>query len=138
MILNEQGKPSMAAVLAHHGVKGMKWGVRKAHSTTAEIRDARIRQHARGKRLQSAVDNLNLASAGSNKAQQKAAVKKFQTAQKDFLTNEDRVTAARITTGEKVTQAILLGPLALATIPLSNAHARSVEKATDRARAASG
>ena len=30
MILNDESKPSLEYVLEHHGVKGMKWGVRKA------------------------------------------------------------------------------------------------------------
>jgi hypothetical protein len=128
-----QDKPDILTMI-HSGVKGMKWGVRKKTSTSSEIKDARVRQAVRERRLASATDQLNLVSAGSNAAAKKAAVKKFQQAHKDLLTSEDRVVAARMTKGDKWLQVFALGPLAAVTIPALALHAKAVEKNVDKQR----
>jgi hypothetical protein len=123
-------------VLAHYGVKGMRWGERHAKPTSGQIRDARIRQAARFRSVQNAEDNLNLTSSSAPKAKQMAAVKKYQKAAFDFDTNEDRVTASRLTRGEKAVQIILGGPIALVTIPVSSAITKATAKDVDKKRKA--
>ena len=122
-------------VLAHYGVKGMKWGVRIAKPTSRQIVDARVRQAVRQREFGRTVDRLNLVSGGTDKKAQVQAVRNFEKARKEFLTNEDRVTAARTTRGEKLVQALLLGPLALVTIPMGKAQEVAVARSVDRERA---
>lgn len=123
-----QEKPPLLS-LFHSGVKGMKWGVRKAKPTNSEIRAARKRQDLREDRITNADMKLN-ASGGRSKKYKDEAHK----AAVDWETNEDRVTAARITTGEKFLHVALLGPLALVSIHGANAYARSVAKEVDSLR----
>lgn len=137
MRYTEKNKPSSPTevLLAHVGVKGMKWGVRKANPTGGEIRDARVRQVARERQFHRSVDRLNLAAAGGSTQAKKAAVKNFEATRKEFLTNEDRVTAARTTRGEKIAHVLLLGPLALVTLPAMKARQVAVARSVDRERA---
>lgn len=137
MRYTEATKPSSPTevVLAHVGVKGMKWGVRKANPTGSEIRNARVNQDARERQFHRSVDRLNLAAAGGSTQAKKAAVKNFQATRKEFLTNEDRVTAARTTRGEALAHVFLLGPLALVTLPAMKARQVAVTRSVDRERA---
>lgn len=134
MIVGRDIKPSLEdLVLAHHGVKGMKWGVRKNKPTSSEIHDARQRQAFRAAELNRSIGKLNV-SVGTKG--EKAAVQDFKKKQIDFLTNEDRVTAAHMTRGEKAAWALLTGPLALGAIGVNKLEVRAAKKNTDEARAA--
>lgn len=84
--------------LEHFGVKGMKWGVRRDKPSTNAIISARTRVAGRQRQLQSQADKLNLAT--SEKSRNKEA-KTFAKMEADFLKSPDRVTAARMTRGEK-------------------------------------
>lgn len=129
-----ESKPSIEAVLAHHGVKGMKWGQRKAEPTTGEIKAARRRQDIRARTANNAIDHLNNISGGKNEAAKKKAVLTYKKAVRDFETSEDRVTAAHITNGEKVTAALLTGPVGLVIIASNKSQVKRIAKQTDRAR----
>lgn len=113
-------KPSLEE-LAHHGVKGMRWGVRKDHPTSADIHGARARQAAREKTFQ---------TAKSKSARTRAATA--------HRLSEDRVTASRLTLGEKVTLSLVGGPAGLLVIGQNAAFRRSVERNVDKGRKAAG
>ena len=104
--MNEFDTPAEA--LEHYGVKGMKWGRRKAKPTTSEIRDARALTAGRAREIQRGVDRLNLAVAKSpNSKETKKAAKDLAQMQADYLKNPDRATAWRMTKGEKLANALL-------------------------------
>ena len=129
MTMLGQEKPSLED-LTHYGTKGMKWGVRKKKYTSDEIHDARARQESRLHRYNTEVHNVNLAT-GKGKA---AAAKRLVKAERDHDTNEDRVIAEHMTRGEKAVEALLFGPIALATIPGNRLNVRATAKAVDKAR----
>jgi len=112
-------KPSLEE-LAHHGVKGQRWGVRKSHPSATEIHSARKRQEARVVQLHKA-----------------KTPKQVSVATKKLNTSEDRVTAARMTLGEKVTATMLGGPIGLVVVTRNNRLVKNVAAKTDQARKAS-
>jgi hypothetical protein len=89
--------------LEHYGVKGMKWGHRKA--TSGEIHGARRRVEAGRKKVNAAEDKMATARTSKDAA---AAKKNFDKVNKEFLNNPDRVTALRLTKGEKWSNAALI------------------------------
>jgi hypothetical protein len=89
----------LANYLEHHGVKGMKWGHRRANVTGAEIKDARNRTVSRANALNAQGDKFNLTKPGT-KAHEKEG-KKLNQMNVDFLNHPDRATAMRLTKGEK-------------------------------------
>jgi hypothetical protein len=115
-IANET-KPTLEEFLSHHGVKGQKWGVRKMHPTGSQIRGARRRQHARE-------DKISTATTPKAKSAAKRA----------FDTHEDRVTAAHMTTGEKIVIGLLGGPVGLVVVARSGKAPRRQAQKTDQAR----
>jgi hypothetical protein len=87
--------------LAHHGVKGMHWGVHKARPTTADIHTARQAQ------MQRRLDYNKAKKSGDAEATAKAA--------EAFNKSPDRALAAHLTRGEKI-GAVLLSPVGAAGI----------------------
>lgn len=116
-------KPSLEE-LAHHGVKGMKWGQHKAPGSkpsTEQIKDARVRQFSRLANVNAQAHKLNLATG----KQKDVEAKKYVKLHNDFQTNKDAAVAARMTKGEKAANLILAGPFGAIAIA-ANAH--SVKK----------
>lgn len=114
--------------LAHYGVLGMKWGRTRARATAGEIREARSRVNAqRGKLLSKEVAAIK-ASPGQEK---KKAVVDANRMRARYLKNPDRVTAARMTRGEKAVFALLV-PGGLAAIAGTSAASRRIEYKQDR------
>ncbi len=120
-------KPSLEE-LAHHGVKGMKWGHRKKH-TTQDILDARARQSARANELHRTADKLNLATAkNANSKEANNLAKKLVAQEKELNSNKDASVALRMTRGEKAVTLIIGGPFGAIAIGANNAIANKVEK----------
>lgn len=122
----DEGKPSPEEVV-HFGVKGMRWGVRKivggpsgapltrkkakpksavedAPPTSGDIHAARESV----KKSESAIRAQRKTVATTGKGKGKLAKMEM-----DHLRNPDRVTAARITDGEKILTVLFRGPDAL-------------------------
>lgn len=85
--------------LMHHGVKGMKWGVRKDKPSSSDITLARAKQNSRA-----AAANKAFAKSvtSRDKATRTQAKKDHQQLNQVFLDHPDRVTALRMTRGEKI------------------------------------
>lgn len=116
-------KPSLEE-LAHHGVKGMKWGEHKKKFSTEEIKDARARQASRAHRLNDKAATLNLATGKKKDAAAKAYVK----AHNELMTNKDAAVAARMTKGEKAANLILAGPFGAIAIGVNKHQVKNLEK----------
>jgi Ni,Fe-hydrogenase III large subunit len=104
-------KPSLDELteLQHHGVKGMRWGVRskRSYPSGKEIRTARRNVQARRAQMTG-----NRIATGVRAVQgNKKAVASLKTQHKDmkmsFLKSPDRVTALKMTKGESAALAIL-------------------------------
>lgn len=92
--------------LAHYGVKGMKWGVRKAHKpvTSRDIKAAR--QRIRRQREDLADQSYRVRTA-RNDRERTRETKKLSEMEVSFLKNPDRATELRMTGGEKAAAFIL-------------------------------
>lgn len=129
--IDEKPDTPQNLVLKHYGVQGMKWGVRKKKSTADEIHAARRRQDARFRGILAEDDKVITSKSGK---QSDAAAKRRAQKIKDFETNEDRVTAARATRGEKIAAVVLTGGLGIVLLPAQKVYEKSVAKSTDKAR----
>lgn len=127
-------KPSVTReeALAHFGVKGMKWGVRNKKVTADEIQGARMRQRTR---LNKYIDAKGAASdPRASASARKAAEKRVKDLGREFDTSEDRVTAQRLSNGEKATLLILGGPVGAAYILGNKVGVKLTERSVDKAR----
>lgn len=88
-------------VIEHQGVKGMKWGVRKK-PTSAEITDARLRVQA--KNIKYVQQRRKIKSQDVSRATKRTQLKDLKTS---TLANPDRLTALRLTKGEKAVVGVL-------------------------------
>lgn len=120
-------KPALdAATLEHYGVLGMKWGRTRARANSSQIRSARARVNLQSAKIGVQRDLVRTASTPQAKAQRKSELSKTTTA---FLKNPDRVTAVRLTRGEKVATALLFTPVTAATlIGTTSATSRRIER----------
>lgn len=120
----DEGKPSPADAL-HYGKKGMKWGVRKTHITTDDIKTARKRIGAIDRKAMDAEDRTVL---GKTPAARAKAQKEFEALEKQFRDSPDRSVAMRLTRGEKAATILLGGPVGLIVVGANAGIARSIEK----------
>lgn len=121
-------KPSLEDALEHHGVRGQKWGVRRAEKLRAhgqklqakaqnpknsnrtnrnlQIKIARTNVAAR----QHEIDQLTRAANKAKTPQERQKLDALATKKASALFNHpDQVTASRMTTGEKVVSGLLIG-----------------------------
>jgi hypothetical protein len=109
--------------LVHYGVKGMKWGVRKAVSTR-EVYGARARLQVKQNEFASQKRKVRKAKSPTAKANAETKLNKLKV---DFLNDPDRVTAARLSTGEKVVATILAGPVGVGAVGVASYTSRVID-----------
>lgn len=113
----------MEPELVHYGVKGMKWGVRKAASTR-EVFGARARLQVKQHEYSNQKRRVRKAKSATAKAKQKAKLNKMKI---DFLNDPDRVTASRLSTGEKVVATLLAGPIGIGAVGVASYTSRVID-----------
>lgn len=116
-----EGEPSNE--LVHYGVKGMKWGVRKAVSTR-EVYGARARLQVKQNEIADQKRNVRKAKSATAKTNQKTKLDKMKV---DFLNDPDRVTASRLSTGEKVVATIFAGPVGIGAAGVASYASRVID-----------
>lgn len=107
-ITNDDNKPSLEDAIAHYGVKGMKWGVRKKSSTrgptSKEIKRAR----------QVVISKRNKEFVNAKGVRAKTSIAMLGEASKhltdDYRATPERTIAFRMTQGEKAATALLSLP----------------------------
>lgn len=119
----------MSEELMHYGVLGMKWGHRTKASGT-EIRAARNR--LRTKQADYAVQRDKVKSQPKGSAARVSEQKKLSKIESDFKKNPDRVTAVRMTRGEKAAALVLAGPFGAIPIAATSAASRRFEFKQDK------
>jgi hypothetical protein len=124
-------KPNLEE-LAHYGVIGMKWGKHRVKANAAQIRSARRRLGKEQEALFEKQDNVKSLQKGS--AARIKGEKELAKQTTAFLKNPDRVTATRLTRGEKAVFLILGGPVGVAGIAATSAVSRRIEKKQDDKR----
>lgn len=122
--------------LVHHGVKGMKWGVRKgSYPSTSEIHGARNRlQKQQNKISKQRRKVVKETIKRSSKAP--VARAKLKDMKKSMLKNPDRVTALHMTNGEAALHALLLSHPITAPGVVTNVAAREIAARTVQRRQA--
>lgn len=113
----------MEPELIHYGIKGMKWGVRKAASAR-EIYGARARLQVKQNEYSAQKRKVRKTKTPKAKANQKAKLDKMKV---DFLKDPDRVTASRMSTGEKVVAALFAGPIGVGVVGATSYTSRVID-----------
>jgi hypothetical protein len=108
VILMNEVNPSLEEYLEHHGVKGMKWGVRRQQRRERNAQIKTARKNVRAK--EDEIIALDRKARKSKSASERARLDKISTKKaSDLFNSPDHTTAARLTSGEKWTKAILIG-----------------------------
>lgn len=94
--------------LAHFGVKGMKWGVRKQKVTTADINTARGRHNARLNKIEETGERI---AGTKSQVEKKRLLGQIHKLAKEGLNTPDADVATRVTRGEKIAGLLLTGGL---------------------------
>lgn len=108
VFVGEENKPSLDE-LAHYGVKGMKWGQKKARITGDDIRDARVRVYDQTRQIRRTRKEIKKTTVKGSK-EREAGQKKVAKLEMALLKNPDRITASRMTRGEKFAAALIFTP----------------------------
>src|SRR5665811_1157654 len=118
--------PSIEEFMEHYGVLGMHWGVTRARATSRNVRSSRNQITRKREALNKKSDQVHRNASGT--PARKAGTKELAKMRMDYLKDPDRVTAARMTTGEKVAIALFLTPVAAAAaIAGTSARSRRIE-----------
>lgn len=108
-----EDKPSLDE-LAHHGVKGQKWGVRHK-PTKSDIAGARARNVLTRSKI--STQQLAVTSARTDKAV-RVQTQKLDKMKASFLKNPDRLTAQKLTTGEKFAAGLFVVATGVGVVPV--------------------
>lgn|SRR5512136_812213 len=125
-----QEKPSLE-YLVHAGVKGMKWGVRKENPSGNQILNARYRQSLREQAIGAHEAESFLGTTAKSRSASKDAVRQIQL---EYHLNEDRITAARMTRGERINAILMAGPAGKAAIRRNKEYVTQLQRDVDAAR----
>ena len=109
--MSQQQFDSPDEALAHYGVKGMKWGVRKSKPTSSDISKARARVNRDLATLSNKADKVSTAKGTRAK---NAALKDVHRFANEAKARDDASIASRMTAGEKYT----VGALTVFTGPV--------------------
>jgi hypothetical protein len=130
VFVEDNPEASLDDVLAHFGVLGMKWGHRKV-ADSSDIRAARARLMVQQSRYEKATKAVRKSSTPQGKAAAKAKVAHIKAS---FLKNPDRVTATRMTRGEKAVSVLISGPFSVIPIATTSAISRRIEYKQDNGK----
>ena len=97
VVLEEQQKPELEDVIAHYGVKGMRWGVRRTPEQLAkrQVRDNKVTDKA-GNKLKGAERTARIKEARGNVKKQELAVQKAQIEKAQATTKKGRDAANEV------------------------------------------
>lgn len=119
--------------LAHYGVMGMKWGHRRA-ATTSQIKTARANLSVKRSKYEAQRQKVKNTAKGAARDRQAKTLGNMKVS---FLKDPDRVIAARMTRGEKALTLLLTGVTGVgivaggAAIAGTSAASRRIEKKQD-------
>lgn len=119
-------KPSIDDTMEHYGVLGMHWGATKAKASGSQVRSSRSRMSNKSDKITYQKNILSRTTKGSSARVKEK--KRLSSMKIDYLNNPDRVTAARMTQGEKTVALLFVTPvLAGAAIAVTSARSRRID-----------
>lgn len=122
-----QEKPELDE-LAHFGVKGMRWGVRRGLTTAQDRKNLESRKvidKMTRQRDVALIKSANPFSSSEKRKEMRALGKQIQT---DIKNSPHLAPSIRMTAGEKVAVTLLGGPAGLGGVLINEAFARGVER----------